>query len=226
MSAAATTHHLATVKTARLHVLGALGPATREVWIAAHGYGQLAARFVRAFEPIVSEARAVVAPEALNRYYLDPADRPAAERRVGATWMTREDREAEIADIAAYLDRVLARVRIDSPDAGVTALGFSQGAAAVARWVTSGDARLAGVVLWGSGLPDDLDWARARTRFQEIPLSFVLGDRDEMASAERIAAHAAELDRLGVPYRVTRYPGGHAIDGPTLSRLVETPDPA
>ena len=99
------THHLSVPRTARYHVLGAMSQGLREIWIVCHGYGQLAARFLSWFAPLDDGTRLIVAPEALSRFYLD--DRPGAihtESRVGATWMTREDREHEITDYVRYLD--------------------------------------------------------------------------------------------------------------------------
>ena len=143
MSPEAVEQHLVVRKTARTYRLGEPGPATREVWIACHGYGQLAARFIRSFQSIAGESRVVVAPEALHRFYLDPPDRPAEQRRVGATWMTRDDRDRDIADYVAYLDDVCAEVRGAAPSASITALGFSQGAATVSRWAVASDLPLA-----------------------------------------------------------------------------------
>ncbi|NIP78275.1 MAG: phospholipase, partial [Gemmatimonadetes bacterium] len=92
----------------------------REVWFVLHGYGQLAERFVRRFDalPGVRDGmRAVVAPEALSRFYVEEevTGPHGPESRVGATWMTRADREHEIRDYVEYLDRVAAAVL--DPDA-------------------------------------------------------------------------------------------------------------
>ena len=86
-------HHLAVAKTARYYSLGEPGPATRQLWFVCHGYGQLAGRFLRHFEPLDDGSRVIVAPEGLSRFYLSESP---AERRVGASWMTREDRLVEI----------------------------------------------------------------------------------------------------------------------------------
>ncbi len=94
-------HHLPVGRTARYYTLGPIGAATRQVWFACHGYGQLAERFLQRFEPLDDGAHLIVAPEGLSRFYL--SDNPR-ERRVGATWMTREDRLNEIADYVRYLD--------------------------------------------------------------------------------------------------------------------------
>src|SRR5262245_13424982 len=112
-------------KTARYYLLGEPDQNTREIWICCHGYGQLAGRFIREFEPIARADRLIVAPEGLHRFYLDPPDRPAQDRRVGATWMTRVDREYDIADYLKYLDLLCAQLRsATAPAARVIAFGF------------------------------------------------------------------------------------------------------
>src|SRR2546425_9676771 len=75
-----------------------------------HGSGQLAARSLRHFEPLADGTRLVVAPEALSRFYLEDTTVPAKERKVGATWMTRENRLSEIDDYVRYLDALHAEV--------------------------------------------------------------------------------------------------------------------
>src|SRR5437867_5464394 len=88
-------HHLSVSRTARYFTLGERSAAVAEVWFACHGYGQLAARFLEQLRVLDDGTRYLVAPEGLSRFYLSESP---TERRVGARWMTREDR---IADIAA-----------------------------------------------------------------------------------------------------------------------------
>ena len=95
-------HELTVSRTARYYTLGDRGPAVREVWMACHGYGQMAARFARHFTALEQPGRALVFPEAHSRFYVDAAGREL----VGASWMTREHRQAEIRDYVAYLDAV------------------------------------------------------------------------------------------------------------------------
>jgi hypothetical protein len=64
-----------------------------DVWIVCHGYGQLAADFLAAFQVIAAADRLLVAPEALNRFYPGVTTGPhGPDSPVAATWMTREDR--------------------------------------------------------------------------------------------------------------------------------------
>ena len=189
-----------------------IGRPDREVWFVLHGYGQLAARFLRHFEPLDDGARLIVAPEGLSRFYLteDPA-----ERRVGASWMTREDRLAEIEDYVRYLDAVYHEVSrtMDRAQAKVTLLGFSQGAATACRWSTMGKARFDRLIIWGGEVPPDVDLLRS------LRLSLVYGSRDPYFTPKVIAATEARLREHGIPYDLAPFEGGHEIDGDVLQRV-------
>src|SRR5881396_3950063 len=100
-------HHLSVSRTARYFTLGERSAAVEEVWFACHGYGQLGARFLEKLRVLDDGTRYLVAPEGLSRFYLSESP---TERRVGASWMTREDRLAEIEDYVRYLDAVYAVV--------------------------------------------------------------------------------------------------------------------
>src|SRR5688572_28488069 len=177
-------HHLTVARTARYCTLGNdTGPA-HELWIVCPGSAQLARTFVEEFRTIAGAGRLIVAPEALNRFYLNrEAGRAGASARVGATWMTREDRLAEIDDYVRYLDELHREVTARQPraDARVTALGFSQGTATVARWLVHGTARIDRLVLWAGLLPPEIDpGGPLRDRLRSTELLFVRGTRDEM----------------------------------------------
>lgn len=214
-------HHLEVLRTARYYTLGSPGKAVRETWYVLHGYRQLASRFLRRFEALDDGTRLVVAPEALSRFYADGSPgRHGPESRVGATWMTREDREHEIGDYVRYLDRVRERVRADLPGDGTEVLmGFSQGCHTAARWAVLGSIRPALLVLWGDYLPVDLPPAAARKRLVATRLVVVHGTEDPSLREELTAAHEARLRILGVPCERVLYEGGHDLDGATLLRL-------
>src|SRR5829696_4770422 len=133
-----TEHHIKVQRTARYYMIGEPGGNTSDVWFVCHGYNQLASDFIREFEPIAADSRVIVAPEALNRYYI--ATEPgfhSAEAKIGATWMTRADRDAEIADYVAYLDDLYDEIftRASRQEVSITVVGFSQGGATANRWL-------------------------------------------------------------------------------------------
>lgn len=207
-------HALATSRTGRYFTLGAPREAT-DLWFVCHGYGQLAARFLERFRSLAAEHRCIVAPEGLSRFYL--TDSPA-ERRVGASWMTREDRLHEIEDYVRYLDAVYAAVRPSRDAAMVTALGFSQGTATVCRWAALGSARIDRVILWGGEVPPDLDLKLLRV--QDVAL--VYGTRDELFTPKVVAANEARLHEHGIRYALVSFDGGHEVDAATLKRVAST----
>jgi len=209
-------HHLPVSRTARYFTLGSPERA-QDVWFCCHGYGQLAARFLERFRPLEAKHRCIVAPEGLSRFYLTESP---TERRVGASWMTREDRLHEIADYVRYLDAVYGKVV--PPRAGVTALGFSQGAATVCRWVAMGSARVDQLIVWGGEIPPDLDLTedRAAERLRTSHLTLVYGTRDEFFTPKIVAATESRLREHDILYELIPFDGGHEIHDPTLRELI------
>ena len=216
---AAREHHLTISKTARYCTLGDPARAS-QVWFVLHGYGQLVPYFIRHFAPLDDGNRFIVAPEGLSRFYLERTSwQSAGQARVGATWMTREAREADIADNVAYLDRLYQQVfETARRDARVVVLGFSQGVATACRWLALGAARADTLVLWAGPLPPDLG-RDAAARLTAMKIIRVVGDNDEMASAEAVTAENALAERLGIAATLVRFAGGHEIDAETLKGL-------
>jgi predicted esterase len=205
MSGAPREHRVVVPRSARVFTLG--GEAATEAWVVLHGYGQLAARFLLQFERIAGPERLIVAPEGLSRFYRD-----GGTGKVGASWMTREDRQAEIQDYVEYLEQVRGAV---IPPVPLTVLGFSQGVATAARWVIGGAIAPRRLVCWGGVLPEDVSAARLAA----IPVTFVVGDRDDWASPARIEAQAEALRAAGVSVEVVAFDGGHELNPEVLRSL-------
>jgi predicted esterase len=184
------------------------GASATEAWVALHGYGQLASRFLRGLESLATPTRLVVAPEGLSRFYLD-----SGSGKVGASWMTREDREQEIDDYLEYLEQVRAAL---APKVPLSVFGFSQGVATAARWAAATLPAPVRLVCWGGLVPDDLPPARlARSR-----VTYVVGSAEEWATPALVEAQAAVLQGAGVAVEVVEFEGGHEIRPEVLARLV------
>lgn len=211
-------HEIIVPRRARYYTSGELRTAD-EVWIVIHGYGQLADQFLEAFDPLVGHRRAVVAPEALNRYYKDAGDTGShADTPVGTTWMTRRHREAEIADYVSYLDKLADAVRPAGARLGV--LAFSQGVATAWRWVAMGSVAFDRVVMWAGSMPPDLDLARFPTRFPSRGVDVVYGLDDAMGPWIGADAQRERLTAAGISFNVHTFDGGHRIDRQTLLDVV------
>lgn len=211
------THRLTIARSARFATLGSLAGDAREVWIACHGYAQLAHRFLRSFAALAEPSRLIVAPEALNRFYIERPGMPHTELKVGATWMTREDRDAEISDYVAYLDAVHAKVT--PPAARVTVFGFSQGVATAARWVALGVSRVDHLVLWAGAIPEDIDLGAGAAGAGGLRVTLVLGKQDEFADWAKVDEQVTRLVQQGITPDVHSFEGGHRLDDDVLRRI-------
>jgi len=209
-------HHFPVPRTARYFTLGAAGSHLRQVWFVCHGYGCLAQRFLENFKALDDGTRFVIAPEGLSRYYTDHDG-----GTVGACWMTREDRLAEITDYVAYLDSLYKHVckRIDRSSVTVCVLGFSQGAHTAARWISHGSAVADRLILWGEVLPADLDLEMAWAKLEDSRITFVVGTRDELVPAPKLEESEARLLEHDIPYETIKYNGGHRLDRRVLRSL-------
>ena len=224
--------HITIERRVRYAVLEPRERPVTEIWFALHGYNQLAHRFLRYFQPIHAGGRCVVAAEGLHRQYIDHES-----RRVGASWMTSEDRLTDIEDYVRYLDRLHVHIVAEasrrdwggsvsgsaSAPVRIVAVGFSQGVHTLCRWLAFGRSRIDRAVLWGSTVPPDLDLAAHAAALSAADLHLVFGDRDEYFDAPSITAHEQRLRESGVAFTPHTYPGGHRLDANTLRQLA-TPE--
>lgn len=205
----ATEHHIPATRTARYYTSGKNTSGT--VWLVLHGYGQLARYFIRHFAPL--EEHFVVAPEALSRYYLPGHD------RVGASWMTREDRETEITDYLQYLDDVYEKAIRPLQPERVIVFGFSQGAATAARWAAYTQENLHHLVLWGGFFPPDMRWEDFRRKEQPLSSTVLIGNNDAFVTAANRTEMQSVLEKLKIQAEYVEYEGGHEMYPDLLTGL-------
>jgi predicted esterase len=206
--------HIRVGRTARYHMLG--DPASaKELWIVLHGYGQLARYFLHSFDGL-EDGRCIVAPEGLSRFYLD-----GTFSRVGATWMTREDREHEITDHVSYLDELCTEVRNACPRATqLTALGFSQGVATLCRWAMLGSTHIDRLIMWGGSMPPELDPTKLGSQWNSSVLDLVHGVDDPVVKVDVLHRNESLLRSAGLRFTTHTFRGAHTLDKLTLERLI------
>ncbi len=210
-------------RTARYHQLGVPSAATRRVWFVCHGYGQLAGFFIRHFGALAAAdpALVVVAPEGLSRFYLQ-----GNGGRVGASWMTRDDRVHEIDDHVGFLNQLAGHVLSQCPaDVRVTVLGFSQGTATAGRWLARAAFRPAHLVLWAGAFPLDIDPVAAAGLLKGLLLTLVVGDHDEYVTPDAVARQQVHLRQLGAAPALLTFAGGHELNQAVLAQLNQMDGP-
>jgi predicted esterase len=208
------THRLMVPRSARFVTAGSF-VAVEDVWILCHGYGQLASDFLRQARVLERAGRLIVAPEGLSRFYLEDHE------TIGASWMTREDRDSEMTDYVRYLDLLAAQLfdALDTTPLRVSLLGFSQGVATAARWACRSQPKLDRLVLWGSSLPPELDDEAALAPLKKLRLFIVGGSRDRFLDGRARRRQRRLLDRHRVPFEERTFEGGHRLDDDTLRAL-------
>lgn len=199
-------------RTAVIEVMG--NEQASEVWIILHGYGQLVRYFSRKFSGLDLKDKLLVFPQGLHRYYLK-----GSGGRVGASWMTQEERLDDIEDNHIFLDEI---VKMYNPqkDKKVVVFGFSQGAATAARWGTETVNEVSAMALWGAVFPPDMN----HELWQEkgIPAYVIHGTEDPYLQNKEHHDFKLLTDLKGV--EVLEYKGGHDIDTETLKVLSERLD--
>jgi predicted esterase len=192
-----------------------------QIWFVLHGYGQLASYFIQKFLPLEPHNILVIAPEALSRFYMEGTEKrmTTGDTRVGASWMTREERLADITNYLNFLDEIY-RKEVSDLSVPVTVLGFSQGAATATRWVLNGNARFDRLILWAGILPPDIDFTTGREILKEKDILMVYGKSDPFINDSRFAELDDLSEKLGIKPRKMEFDGKHAIDQSTLLSLL------
>jgi predicted esterase len=209
-----TEKHIIINKTARYYTLGQLNEHTTQVWFVLHGHGQLAGNFIKKFEPLLSDDVFFIAPEALNHFYLK-----RGSMDVGATWMTKEDRLNEIKDYINYLNDLYENFDLDQyANVKITALGFSQGASTVTRWVNATQHRIDRTLVYAGEVASELIPLQETSGLKQSQNYFIYGTEDEFFKPVIFDEMIARYESVNL--NLIKYEGTHEIYSEVLKPLV------
>ena len=206
-------------KTGKYSQIGKCSKKINNVWIVLHGYGMLSEYFVKKFECIINETTLVIAPEATNRFYLGNN-----YNRVGASWMTKLDREQEISDNILFLDKLFSIIKKDigHDNFKLNTLGFSQGGPALVRWLMSNKLNTNSLILWGSDIPKDSLVIENKSRWNSMNLKIVIGKNDEYINEEKKQEFVGVVKSYGLKYELIEYEGSHKIIEEELKKIANS----
>lgn len=212
-------HHLTFNFKARYLSSGEITETTKHVLFVLHGYGQLAPYFIRKFSALENKDVVVIAPEGLSRFYLDPLHGSGRKTtRVGATWMTKEDRLTDIENYINYLDTVFSQT-VGNRKITVSVLGFSQGSATACRWILSKHIHFDRLILWAGILPEDMNFEVGAEVLKDKSVIMVYGKQDPFLTDARFNEMKSMVEKLKTKVEIVTFEGGHDIDENTLSGL-------
>lgn len=204
---------------ARYEVLGEPSDQIEHLWFVCHGHGQLAKFFIRKFKNLDDGKHLIVAPEGLFRYYLE-----GFTGRVGATWMTKEDRKSDINNYLTYLSAVMREVKKDlNPNVKTTLLGFSQGAATISRFATQTEVAFDRLVLWAGVFPPDLPPLESQRKLSDKQCYLVYGLQDKFLTPERIAEQNAIAKTINIKPEEITFNGEHVLNEEIIGQIAQKP---
>jgi predicted esterase len=199
----------------RYAVLGNLDKSTKKVLIVLHGQGHLANYFVQKFKFLKAKGITIIAPEGIHQYYLE-----GFAGRVGASWMTSENREVAIENYINFLNAVYNEiVSKTSSKLKTHVLGFSQGAATVSRWVEQSSFEFEQLILWGGAIPPDLEPELIYKRLRGKQFYQIIGSDDPYITSEYFEQMKSLIKKYKLSPTFKKYTGGHDLDKTTLEEL-------
>ncbi len=197
---------------------GRLDSSTKQLWFVIHGYGQLAEYFIRKFKILEEHNICIIAPEGLSHFYLEDAGSRSrtGNNRVGASWMTRENRLTDIENYLEYLNQIYKKEKGSDLPIPITILGFSQGAATASRWIGNGKISFDRFILWAGVFPPDMDFEITKELLKGKETFLVYGNADPFINVDQIAEIKMLAEKLNISPVTRVFEGKHDIDSQML----------
>ena len=208
-------------KKARYFLLGNPGNDTSIVWVVLHGYGMLSEFFIQKFKKLENKNTLILAPEALNRFYID-----TNYGRVGASWMTKDERQDDIKENVKYLNSLMDQIikEIGHNRFKINVLGFSQGGATACRWLFKSGLKFENLIMWAGDIPKDTLTEDNRLKWNDMNTHLVMGKKDELINEEMKAKFLKLVTDYKLDYKLTLYDGDHRIYPDVLMELIKSFD--
>jgi predicted esterase len=182
---------------------------SRATLVGFHGYQENAALNFEVLKKIAGRRSVgLISVQGLHRFYTRAND-------VVASWMTKEDRDAAIADNVAYVGKVLSAI---TQEFGITRpliyAGFSQGVAMAYRAAALVQRPCDGVIALAGDVPPDVAPVAS-----SLPIVLLgRGTEDKWYTADKAAADMAILGGAGVHVVQHVFAAGHVWDESFVAR--------
>lgn len=206
-------NNLIVSKTARFYTAGLLTEQTQKIVFVLHGYGQLAANFLREFSPLFHDEFFFVAPEALNRFYVK-----GTSNEVGATWMTKEDRTNEIKDYLNYLEQLYLEIVPTNYGGEIILLGFSQGSSTVSRWANTTIHRFDKLIFYAGVIAPDVVSLQHHSHILRSKNYYVYGTEDKFIPEAMFREQIKTYTQFNLI--VLSFEGGHELKIDIVKKII------
>lgn len=193
--------------------LNKLTPDTQNIWIVCHGIGFLSKYFITYFQHLDSKKNYIIAPQAPSKYY-----QTQAYKYVGASWLTKENRELETENVLNYLDAVLNAENLPTSK-NIILMGFSQGVSVVTRWIAQRQLNCHHLVLHSGSIPTEFN-TESFKHLPSLKTSVIYGNEDEYLTQEKLEAQLEYARSIFPnPPKVIEFDGKHVVDKKSLAKI-------
>ncbi len=211
------THQFKTQKTARYASYGTLSEETKYFWFCLHGSKMTCEQMLYKFSDFDPETHFIIAPEALNRFYLK-----GFGGDVVASWMTSRDRLYEIEDFCNYLTHLYFQYVEKLPlETKRIVMGFSQGGTTLYRWLHNSLIEANYLIAYSCWIPEDINLKNAKSNLNLINQIYTYGLQDEFLTEERIQAVNQIIEKNKLNIEREPYEGTHRIEKSQLAYLLK-----
>lgn len=196
--------------------LNDLTPTTKNVWVVLHGIGYLSRYFLKYFKDLDPEENYIIAPQAQSKYYLNNE-----YRHVGASWLTKENTEAEIENVLNYLEEIYTAEALQNAPKLII-FGYSQGVSIATRWIARNKVECSHLIMHSGKVPQELK-QEDFSFLNNTAVSFIYGTKDEYLENGIVAVEEERLKELfGKKLKVLSFEGGHEMNTEIISNLAQT----
>jgi predicted esterase len=194
--------------------LNSITNRTKNIWIACHGIGFLSKYFIKYFEGLAPEENYIIAPQAPSKYY-----QTKAYKYVGASWLTKENRELETENVLNYLDALLEIEQLPA-NKNIILFGFSQGVSVVTRWLAQRKIHCDHLIIHSGSIPAEFDSAS----FDDLPdlkTTIIYGTEDEYLTEEKLVTQF-EITKQIFPNtpEIIKFVGKHIVHPESIKKAV------
>jgi predicted esterase len=191
--------HIQTSVYGRYLVRAPRGNGPFPLLIGFHGYGEDAEANLTMMQHIPGVKQWLCcAMQALHLFY-------ARNAKVGASWMTSQDRELRIQENIRYVNAVVSDLKKSYPMSDVLVyFGFSQGTAMACRAALLGQYPPSGVMLLGGDIPPDLNDLNRMSR-----ILIGRGNSDRMYALKKWQQDLSRIEQSQLNVYISTFDAGH-----------------
>ena len=171
-----------------------------------HGYGQLAKFFIRQFKHLTHEGYTVIAPEGLHHFYLE-----GTSGRVGASWMTSENREQDIHNYLAYLKEVFQHIQSEKNGKKFQFWVLVKVYSTAFRWIAEGYLRPKQFLICSGLIPPDVDLVLNKMVFNPIKMTYFSGIHDPYRTEASVKQFYEDVTKNKFEMGLVNFEGVHEV---------------